>query len=158
MGLSSIVRFLLPRDDKFLNSFEQAADNLKKAGELYVRLSKVNSRVELIGLRDEIKRLEHIGDELTHKIFEDLNLSFITPFDREDIYTLTKSMDDVLDLIDHVADLLLLYQIDKLDDVVSLLLKVASRAINEIHKSISLLREMNYESLREHIVRVHEME
>ena len=104
MGLSSIVRFLLPRDDKFLNYFEQAADNLKKAGDLYVRLSKVNSRAELIDLRDEIKGLEHIGDELTHKIFEELNLSFITPFDREDIYELAKGIDDVLDLIDHVAD------------------------------------------------------
>src|SRR6185436_2597086 len=116
MGLGSIVKFLLPRDDKFLNYFEQAADNLKKAGELYVSLAKVNSRAELIALRDEIKRLEHVGDELTHKIFEELNLSFITPFDREDIYELTKGIDDVLDLIDHVADLLLLYQIDKMEN------------------------------------------
>src|SRR5215813_11718316 len=110
MGLSSIVRFLLPRDDKFLNYFEQAADNLKKAGDLYVTLGTVKSRAELIAVRDEIKRFEHIGDEITHRIFEELNQSFITPFDREDIYSLTKSMDDVLDLIDHVAELLLLYQ------------------------------------------------
>ena len=158
MGLGSIVRFLLPKEDKFLNYFEQAANNLKKAGELYVELTKVKSRVELIGLRDEIKRHEHIGDEITHKIFEELNLSFITPFDREDIYEITKSMDDVLDLIDHVADLLLLYQIDKIDTELSLLINVTNRAIVEIHKSISLLREMNYDSLREHIVRVHEME
>lgn len=158
MGLSSIVRFLLPRDDKFMNYFEQAADNLKKAGELYVGLSKVGSRPELIALRDEIKALEHVGDEVTHKIFEELNVSFITPFDREDIYELTKSMDDVLDLMDHVADLLVLYQIDKLDNESTLLLKVCNRAVGEIHKSISLLRQMNYDSLREHIVRVHEME
>ena len=158
MGLSSIVRFLLPRDDKFLNYFEQAADNLKKAGDLYVSLAKVNSRAELIGVRDEIKRLEHIGDELTHKMFEELNLSFITPFDREDIYELTKGIDDVLDLMDHVADLLLLYQIDKIENDVALLLSVVSRAIDEIHQSVRLLRRMNYDSLREHIVRVHEME
>src|SRR2546427_9277914 len=125
MGLSSILRFLLPRDDKFLNYFEQAADNLRKAGDLYVGLSKTNSRTELIGLRDEIKRLEHVGDELTHKIFEELNLSFITPFDREDIYELAKDIDDVLDLMDHVADLLLLYQIDRVDNGVALLLTVA---------------------------------
>jgi hypothetical protein len=158
MGLGSIVRFLLPKDDKFLNYFEQAAENLKKAGDLYVDLGKVTSRAELTLLRDEIKRLEHIGDEITHKIFEELNQSFITPFDREDIYTLTKSMDDVLDLIDHVADLLLLYQIDKLDEEISLLLKVANRAIKEIHKAVSLLRQMKYDSVRDHIVRVHEME
>ena len=158
MGLRSIVRFLLPRDDKYLNYFEQAADNLKKAGDLYVNLSKVNSRSELIALRDDIKRLEHIGDELTHKIFEELNLSFITPFDREDIYELAKGLDDVLDLIDHVADLLLLYQIDKLTNDDALLLSVVGRAIVEIHKSVLLLRNMNYDSVREHIVRVHEME
>src|SRR5919199_24719 len=105
MGLSSIVRFLLPRNDKFLNYFEQAADNLKTAGSLYMNLSSVNSPVEMIALRDEIKRHEHIGDDLTHKIFEELNLSFITPFDREDIYELTKGIDDVLDLMDQVADL-----------------------------------------------------
>jgi len=158
MGLSSIVKFLLPRDDKFLNYFEQGAENLKKAGGLYVALAKVNSRAELIGLRDEIKRLEHVGDELTHKIFEELNLSFITPFDREDIYELTKGIDDVLDLIDHVADLLLLYQIDKIEADTALLLSVVNRAIGEIYASIRLLRQMNYDSLREHIVRVHEME
>src|SRR5262245_23340276 len=131
MGLSSIVKFLLPRDDKFLNYFEQAAENLKKAGDAYVELSNVNSRVELIALRDEIKRLEHIGDDLTHKIFEELNLSFITPFDREDIYVLTKGIDDVLDLMDQVADLLLLYQIDKLENDVAQLLTVVSHAIAE---------------------------
>src|SRR3989454_4534312 len=148
MSLSSIVRFLLPRDDKFLNYFEQAADNLKKAGSLYADLTRVNSRAEMVALRDEIKRLEHIGDEITHKIFEELNLSFITPFDREDIYTLTKSMDDVLDLIDHVADLLLLYQIDKIDNEAALLLTVVNRAINEIYESIRLLRQMHYDDLR----------
>jgi predicted phosphate transport protein (TIGR00153 family) len=158
MGLGSVVRFLLPRDDKFLSYFEQAADNLKKAGDLYFRLGSIKSREELIALRDEIKRFEHVGDEITHKIFEELNLSFITPFDREDIYSLTKSMDDVLDLMDHVAELLVLYQIDKLEDDVALLLNVVKRAIGEIHQSVSMLRQMNYDSVRDNIVRVHEME
>src|SRR5438067_11877109 len=141
MGLSSIVRFLLPKDDKFLNYFEQAVDNLKKAGDLYESLSKVHSRAELIGVRDEIKRLEHIGDEITHKIFEELNLSFITLFDRDDIYELTKSMDDVVDLIDHVADLLILYQIERLDEGIALLLQVANRSIHEIYTSMRILRK-----------------
>src|SRR2546422_3847181 len=158
MSLGSIVRFLLPRDDKFLNYFEQAADNLKKAGSLYADLTRVNSRAEMVALREEIKRLEHIGDELTHKIFEELNLSFITPFDREDIYGLAKGIDDVLDLIDQVADLLLLYQIDKLTNDEALLLSVVNRAIVEIDQSVKLLRQMNYDSVRDHIVRVHEME
>jgi len=158
MGANSLLKFFLPQDDKFIPHFEQAAENLKKTGAAYVELSKVNTLEERKVLRDSIKDLEHAGDEITHKIFEELNLSFITPFDREDIYELTKSMDDVIDLIDHVADLLILYQIEKLDDGIALLMQVANRAIGEIYSSIFILRRMNYDSLREHIVRVHELE
>ena len=158
MSISTLLKFFLPQDDKFIPYFEQAAENLRKAGILYVGLAKVNTRDEIVALRDQIKDVEHIGDDITHKIFEELNLSFITPFDREDIYELTKRMDDVLDLMDHVADLMVLYQIEKLDDGFALLLQVANRAIQEIYSSIRILRKMSYESLRDHIVRVHELE
>jgi predicted phosphate transport protein (TIGR00153 family) len=152
------LKFFLPHDDTFIPYFEQAAENLKKAGFAYVALGWVGSREEMVALRNEIKNLEHTGDEITHKIFEELNSSFITPFDREDIYLLTKSMDDVVDLIDHVADLLILYQIEKLDEGIALLLQVANRAIEEIYSSIRILRKLSYDSLRDHIVRVHELE
>jgi predicted phosphate transport protein (TIGR00153 family) len=158
MGINTILRVFLPRDDKFIPYFEQAAENLKKVGTAYVALAKVGTREEMVALRDQIKQLEHIGDEITHKIFEELNLSFLTPFDREDIYELTKSMDDVVDLIDHVADLMVLYQIDKLEEGVALLLQVANRAIGEIYASVQSLRKLTYNSLRDHIVRVHELE
>ena len=158
MGINALLKFLLPQDDKFIPYFEQAAENLKKAGSVYVSLSKAGSRDEMIALRDELKNLEHVGDDITHRIFEELNLSFITPFDREDIYALTKSMDDVVDIIDHIADLLILYQIDKIEDGNKLLMQVANRAIEEIYTSIRKLRKLSYDSLRDHIVRVHELE
>jgi predicted phosphate transport protein (TIGR00153 family) len=158
MGINSLLKFFLPQDDKFIPYFEQAAENLKKAGDAYLSLSKVSTRAEMVALRDEIKNLEHRGDDITHKIFEELNLSFITPFDREDIYELTKSMDDVLDFINHIADLMLVYQIEKLENGIALLVQVAHRAIGEIYSSIRMLRKLNYESLRDHIVRVHELE
>jgi predicted phosphate transport protein (TIGR00153 family) len=116
MGVGSILRFFLPQDDKFLPYFEQSADNLKEAAGIYAALAKAGNREELAVVRDQIKKLEHVGDKLTHTIFEELNRSFITPFDREDIYSLTKSMDDVLDSMDHVADIFVIYQIDKLED------------------------------------------
>lgn len=158
MGLKSLLRFFLPQDDKFLQHFENAADNLRDAAELYASLAKANSNEELSLIREEIKKLEHVGDNLTHTIFEELNTSFITPFDREDIYSLTKRMDDVLDLMDHVADLVLIYRIDKLDDGMAMLLKVAKRAVDEIHKAIHSLRTINYEKIREQIVSVHGLE
>jgi uncharacterized protein len=158
MGLGSVLRFFLPHDDKFLPYFEQSADNLKEAAVVYASLAKATNRDELAAIRDHIKKLEHVGDKLTHTIFEELNKTFITPFDREDIYTLTKRLDDVLDLMDHVADILVLYRIDKLDDGMVMLLEVTRRAINDIHKSVHGLREPDYEKVREQVISVHALE
>jgi len=109
-------------------------------------------------IRDQIKKLEHVGDKLTHNIFEELNKSFITPFDREDIYSLTKSLDDVLDLMDHVSDIFVLYRIEKLEDGMVMLLEVTRRAVNDIHRAIHGLRKPDYEKVREQVISVHALE
>jgi predicted phosphate transport protein (TIGR00153 family) len=158
MGLGSVLRFFLPHDDKFLPYFEQSADNLKEAAIVYASLAKATNREELTAIRDQIKKLEHVGDKLTHNIFEELNKSFITPFDREDIYTLTKSLDDVLDLMDHVSDIFVLYRIEKLEDGMVMLLEVTRRAVNDIHKAIHGLRKPDYEKVREQVISVHALE
>jgi uncharacterized protein len=158
MSLSSVLRFFLPQDDKFLPFFEQSADNLRDAANIYANLSRATNREEIASVRDEIKKLEHVGDKLTHTIFEELNRSFITPFDREDIYSLTKRMDDVLDLMDHVADILVLYQITKLEDGMNMLLDVTKRAVIDIHKAVHTLRKIDYDRIREQIISVHALE
>lgn len=158
MSLNSLLRVFLPKDDKFLPYIEQAGDNLLKAAGVYAGLARTASRDDMTRVRDEIKDLEHVGDKLTHAIFEELNRSFITPFDREDVYSLTKSMDDVLDLMDHVSDLLVLYHIDRIDDGMSMLLDVTQRAVADIHKSVHGLRKMSYDTLRDQVVSVHALE
>jgi len=158
MGLGSVLRFFLQHDDKFLPYFEQSADNLKEAAGIYASLAKASNRDELTAIRDQIKKLEHVGDKLTHNIFEELNKSFITPFDREDIYSLTKSLDDVLDLMDHVSDIFVLYRIEKLEDGMVMLLEVTRRAVNDIHRAIHGLRKPDYEKVREQVISVHALE
>jgi uncharacterized protein len=156
MSLSSVLRFFLPQDDKFLPFFEQSADNLRDAANIYENLSRVTTKEEIASVRDDIKKLEHVGDKLTHTIFEELNRSFITPF--EDIYSLTKRMDDVLDLMDHVADILVLYQITKLEDGMNMLVDVTKRAVVDIHKAVHTLRKIDYDRIREQIISVHALE
>jgi uncharacterized protein len=158
MSVKSVLRFFLPQDDKFLPLIEQSADNLRDASIVYFSLAKAVSRSEITSVRDEIKKLEHIGDKLTHTIFEELNRSFITPFDREDIYSLTKRMDDVLDLMDDVVDHVLIYQIDHIDDGMAMMLDVTKRAVADIHKSVHGLRKMNYDVIRQQIISVHALE
>ena len=147
---------LIPRETKFFDLFAELSTSLNEGAKLLREI--LQDPRDLQNRVKQMQAIEHRGDKATHAIIMKLNQTFITPFDREDIYKFAKGIDDVLDLIDHVADLLLLYQIDKLESDVALLLSVVGRAIGEIHQSIHLLRQMNYDSVREHIVRVHEME
>jgi predicted phosphate transport protein (TIGR00153 family) len=158
MGLNTMLRFFLPRDDKFLPYFEQSADNLRDAANVYGSLTRNSTKDDIVGVRDQIKKLEHVGDKITHSIFEELNRSFITPFDREDMYSLTRRMDDVLDLMYHASDLFVLYQMDRLEDGMVMLLGVTRRAVADIHKAIHTLRHVDYENVREQLVNVHALE
>src|SRR6266852_7622375 len=93
---------IIPRDTTFFTMFSEIADNLISAARALVDL--FDHYQNTAAKTAEIKRIEHVGDELTHNILTKLNQTFITPFDREDIYRLTSSLDDVLDLMNAAAD------------------------------------------------------
>jgi len=102
---------LIPRDEKFYGLFKEQAENIYKAAKLLVAMFENYQEVEK--QVSEIKFLEHKGDQLTHALMKKLNLTFITPFDREDIHALGSALDDVLDLIDAAARRFITYKIKK---------------------------------------------
>lgn len=100
---------LMPRDDRFFDLFEVSAQNMVKAAQalhdMIYDWSSIEQKV------DELTKIEHQGDTITHEIMFQLNRSFITPFDREDIGMLAHSLDDVTDLIQSAADTMMLYKV-----------------------------------------------
>lgn len=102
MNLDKIFGFLLPKDRKFFPLFNDAADILVLASELLIKLIREND----LSKRDDyirlIKEAEHKGDDITRNLLDELNKTFITPFDREDMHELISTMDDVIDYI-HTA-------------------------------------------------------
>jgi len=100
---------LMPRDDKFFDLFEVSAKNMVKAAEslkdMIYSWERFDEKLE------ELTKIEHQGDTITHEIMFQLNRSFITPFDREDIGLLAHSLDDVTDLIQSAADTMVLYKV-----------------------------------------------
>ena len=102
MNLDKIFGFLVPKDRKFFPLFNEAADNLVLASELLIKLMGENDLTQREVYIKEIKDAEHQGDDITHKLLVQLNGTFITPFDREDIHQLISTMDDVVDYI-HTA-------------------------------------------------------
>jgi predicted phosphate transport protein (TIGR00153 family) len=100
---------LIPREIKFFQMFSEVSSNLIQGARLLhqVLLDPAGMAAKV----HHIQEVEHLGDEMTHAIFTRLNQTFITPFDREDIHTLTSSLDDVLDFINSAATRLILYKI-----------------------------------------------
>jgi uncharacterized protein len=102
MNLDKIFGFLVPKDRKFFPLFNQAADNMVVASELLIKLMGENNLIQREVYIKLIKEAEHKGDDITHALLVELNGTFITPFDREDIHQLISTMDDVVDYI-HTA-------------------------------------------------------
>lgn len=102
---------LIPREERFFDDFTALAIEIRRgAGMLEEMLAPERP---LWDKADEIKEVEHKCDFLTHEIIQRLNRTFVTPFDREDIHALARSLDDVMDAIDASAAFIRLYQIDR---------------------------------------------
>ena len=93
-------------------------------------------------IADRMRAAEHAGDEVTHAIMRELNESFITPFDREDIYRLASSLDDVMDAMEAAVDLVVLYQIGELPAEVADQVDVIERAAELTAAAMLQLRSM----------------
>jgi uncharacterized protein len=104
-----VIRFI-PREEKFFNDFQALADELQRGARLLEEMLAPDHPIW--DKADEIKEVEHKCDFLTHEIIQRLNRTFVTPLDREDIYGLARSLDDVMDAIDAAAAMIRLYRLD----------------------------------------------
>jgi len=107
------VRFQLrPSNDSFFDHFSRAAENLVKGTALLSELILPDADVQSVSER--LVEVEHDSDAITHELYKRINSSFITPFDREDIYRLGSGLDDVMDHLEAVGSLLYLYGLTKI--------------------------------------------
>lgn len=114
-----------PVDASFYDLFSESAQHLVKGADLLAEML-----VEGVDRADVAKRMrdaEHACDETTHSIIRRVNSTFVTPFDREDIYDLASGLDDVMDEMDEAVDLILLYEVGELPPECSELVQVLQR-------------------------------
>ncbi len=150
------MRFrLTPQETSFYDLFAAAADNLLTGSKLLMELLGADpaTRVEIA---ERMRAAEHAGDDATHAIFHQLNSSFITPFDREDIYRLASRLDDIMDFMEEAVDLVVLYEIDELPKGVSEQIEVLGRAAELTAEAMQHLRTMDH--LTEYWIEVNRLE
>jgi predicted phosphate transport protein (TIGR00153 family) len=103
---------LRPSENAFYDFFSQAADNLVKGADILGELSLPQPDHQSIS--DRLRDIEHASDEITHALMRKLNSTFVTPFDREDIYQLGGLLDDVMDHMEAAGNLIYLYGLSNL--------------------------------------------
>jgi predicted phosphate transport protein (TIGR00153 family) len=141
MNIDSFLKIFVPKDHSFFPLFEHDAQNLVKATELLKELMASTETVEHERLYKEIRDVEHIGDEITNKTYEQLNKSFITPFDREDIHELTAHIDDVVDSINGIARRICLYKPKKMMPIYKEMSEMIWEGAKEIEAAIHCLKD-----------------
>jgi uncharacterized protein len=140
MKLDRFIQILLPHDERFYAFLEESAQNLVAAAKLLAELARAEPAARE-AIVQRMHELEHDGDAVAHKIFNELNATFVTPFDREDIHTLASALDDIMDYMDGAAQRTVLYRLEKYPAEMVALVDILLRSVLELQRGVSLLRD-----------------
>jgi predicted phosphate transport protein (TIGR00153 family) len=146
---------LTPHERGFYPLFSRAAENIAVAADELAKLVAADpaGRHARAG---RVKEAEHAGDELTHEIMIKINTTFVTPFDREDIYRLASALDDVLDAIEEAADRVVLYRLGTLPEGIAAQVEVLQRAAAVTAEAMPRLEKMA--ELQEYWIKLNSLE
>ena len=143
-----------PADTTFYDLFTKSASHLVAGAELLAEMLGEGSDREVIA--QKMRDAEHAADETTHDIVRRVNTTFVTPFDREDIYTLASGLDDVMDMMDEVVDQILLYEVKVLPAELSEQVDVLQRCAEITAAAMPQLQSM--QSLDEYWIEINRLE
>ncbi|MGA9998209.1 MAG: DUF47 family protein [Pyrinomonadaceae bacterium] len=145
----------LPKEEDYFSLFSQMTSYISDAARMLVKmLADKDGDYEEYSKR--IKAIEHSCDELTHNVSTRLNKSFITPFDREDIYLMSSALDDIVDLIDDAARAMVMYDVKEITPNARRFADVIQRMSVELHEIVKVLGKPN--GINERLVRLHSLE
>lgn len=155
--MTNFIKFFLPKQNDFFTLFKQSNDCLEEMALLFKEFT--------VGFKDferysqKAKEIEHQADAKNHEIINKLNRIFITPFDREDIYSLAHEMDDIVDLIENVIHNVELYRIKEKKSVMDNFADLIIEASDNLGKLIACFQEQkctpHFNGL---VVKIHELE
>src|SRR5579871_3044467 len=132
-----MLKRLLPRREGFFDLFQKAADKLLLAStEFSNMLQNLDNQQHYV---DEIAKHEEEADHIAHTNFELLHKTFITPFDRNDIHELTSTLDDIIDLINRIAQRFPFYQLKQVPEETIQLSQLSAEATNNLKLAIYCL-------------------
>lgn len=146
-----------PKEFRFFDMFDKQAAYAVEAAVYFKELTSKGA-IDEEALK-KIRNIEHEADEVTHTIIEQLNKTFITPFDREDIHVLAKELDDVVDMIYTIINRLTIYRLTAINKELAEFASVIEESVLGVECAVKGLRNMkNSKSIMEYCVEVNRLE
>ncbi|WP_019241692.1 MULTISPECIES: DUF47 domain-containing protein [Bacillus] len=145
------------KKDKFDTLLVNISENLKQAADYFADY-KLKNISDLKVFTEKMKEFEHTGDSFIHEVTKELNQAFITSIEREDILQLAMSMDDVLDGLEHNAALFEMYSIINVDEYTHQLVHEIQNCTYEIAEAVELLTSKKLPEIRDHAIKIKEIE
>ena len=159
MALNSILKIFLPKDRVFFDLFETVAGNVALIASKLKDMVSENDFDKRATILVQIEDLEHVNDDLTHRIFTELGRNFITPFDREDIHYLASALDDIADYVYASAKKINFYRVNPNDIGIKKLAEMIEQGALHVSKAVIELRNMkNMRQITESLVKINSME
>ncbi|MFD1773570.1 DUF47 domain-containing protein [Paenibacillus rhizophilus] len=146
----------LRKKDIFFETLENMADTIVQAADYFAQHLSDLSDLELFA--GEMKKYESQCDTYTHTVIKELNKTFITPLERDDIMALITSMDDVIDGLDSSATRFYMYNMTVTDEYISQFAEILRQCAYEIQKAVHLLSQKKLLAIREHTIRLNDLE
>ncbi|MFT4413789.1 DUF47 domain-containing protein [Fredinandcohnia humi] len=145
------------KKDKFFTHLINISSNLKESADYFADY-KINNVDDLKIFSEKMKEYETKGDNFVHEITRDLHNAFITSIEREDILALTMSLDDILDGLESTAALFDMYSIIQADEYMLKFVEAIKHCASEIDKAIDLLSTKSLLKIRDHAIKIKELE
>lgn len=159
MFLDKLVRLVLPRQDRFFVLLEGIAGVMIRVSAEFAALETASGVAAYEAIAGRIKPMETEADKLCHDVYHELDNSFVTPIDREDLAHLTKALDDVIDAMDHAAAFAALFRFESLTEPMRQLIRITVKAAAELSKGVHNIRHFtNPDSIRDATIAVHTLE
>jgi len=158
--MNNFLNNFTPKEPKFFPVLKEMADVLSVASDLMIECLENNEQQSAVEYYKKIKEQEKKGDELSNKVFDMLNTTFITPFDREDIHHLANRLDDVTDYINSTAKRIVLYNPKKMPESsveLAKLIKEGAVCIGKAVEELNVLKK-NAKKIKEYCTELHDIE
>lgn len=159
MLIDRLVKWFLPHEGRFFMYLESIAKNVVHGADTFAELREAKGPEGFQQIAERLRRIEHEGDEIAHLLYEELDKTFVTPIDREDLHSLTSTLDDVLDIIESCAVHIVITGLTELTEPMRELVRVAREAAREVAGCVTLLRDLTKaDEIQVHVVHVNTLE